>query len=83
MKVKLPQFIYYFHQVVGNTSNNLVMSPLSAQLALAMARAGSRGNTAQQISTALNIQQGNAQPNFAQLLELLQVSVIVHLQKEI
>ncbi|KAF4518798.1 hypothetical protein B566_EDAN005419 [Ephemera danica] len=57
-------------RVVGDSNSNVVMSPLSAQLALALANLGARGNTANQISTALNIQQ-NAQPNFAQLINLL------------
>ncbi|KAF4526000.1 hypothetical protein B566_EDAN000792 [Ephemera danica] len=58
-------------QVVGNSDSNMVMSPLSAQLALALANLGARGSTANQISTALNIQQ-NVEPDFAQLIELLQ-----------
>ncbi|KAF4518799.1 hypothetical protein B566_EDAN005420 [Ephemera danica] len=57
-------------QVVGDSNSNVVMSPLSAQLALALANLGARGNTKNQISNALNIQQ-NAQPNFAQLINLL------------
>ncbi|KAF4517998.1 hypothetical protein B566_EDAN008834 [Ephemera danica] len=62
--------LHLYSQVVGDSNSNVVMSPLSAQLALALANLGARGNNANQISTALNIQQ-NAQPNFAQLINLL------------